>query len=102
ERKLMPKKRQPTIVDIVDDLVNASAPLSNGHDAERMAVAEESGELDEMLEPPPPRRKKASKAQAESDEPVEKPARRRRAPRDNDGDQDDTNEQLRLPLVPLR
>ena len=78
----MAKKKQPTIVDIVDDLVSASSPVSNGHDAEGMAVAEESGELDEMMEPEPPapRRKRAVKAQVE-DELPEKPAHRRRAPR---------------------
>ncbi len=101
----MAKKKQPTIVDIVDDLVNASSPLSNGHDAVRMAVAEESGELDEMMEPEPPapRRKRTAKAETQGDQPTEKPTRRRRAPRaDEDDGFDDSSEQLRLPLVPLR
>src|SRR5438067_847961 len=106
----MARKKQPTIVDIVDDLVNASSPVSNGHDAERMAIAEESGELEEMMEPlaPAPRRTRGSKAQSRGgsepalgrsegsptlEEPVK--SRRKRAPRNGEEDEGDEDGERR-------
>src|SRR3954471_13120780 len=108
----MAKKKQPNIADIVDGLMGSSSPISNGHDAEGMADAEESGELDEMMEETTPRRKRSAKtqtraevaAEAETEEALaERPARRRRAPRRTADDAEgDDAKQLKLPLVPLR
>src|SRR5438876_11599449 len=105
----MPRKKQPTINEIVDDLINL-APASNGHDAEGLAEAVESGEIDEPIERTAPRR--ASKTRAEAQGPegtpvsvatqddVEKPVRKRRTPRKS-RDPEDERELLRLPLLPL-
>ncbi len=101
----MPRKKQPDIADIVDDIVNMSH--ANGHDAEGLAEAEESGELDEPIERPSARRKRRSAASTESAEASEeasafdRPRRRKRspAPEESEGE---GREILKLPLLPLR
>jgi ATP-dependent Lon protease len=106
----MVRKKQPDLADIVDDLTKASSPTSNGHDAEGLAIAEEAGDVDEMLdaEPVKPRRKRASSSQladeAKPDKPdkPDKPARGGRSSRSRRKRSPDGAEILDLPLVPLR
>ena len=100
----MPRKKQPDIADIVDELIRAGQ--GNGHDPEGMAEAEESGEIDVPIERPSARRKRQAASRAEVEvEPEEeempslRPARRRRATRKGS---DAPGETLRLPLLPLR
>ena len=66
----MARKKQKDLADIasiVDDLMGAGPP-GNGHDAEGLMDAEESGEVDELIEQTasrrPPRARAAGRASA--------------------------------------
>src|SRR3954454_488157 len=109
---MMPRKKPPTIDEIVDDyLLDESSAVPNGHDAEGFEDAELSGALDEPIEKPSARRKRAAQAVAETDAeennaepsdgdgepaPARGRSRRKRVPKDGEP------EILKLPLVPLR
>src|SRR4051812_30900096 len=107
----MPRKKQPDIADIVDDIVKIGH--ANGHDAEGFAEAEESGEIDEPIERPSERRKRQAQERAERAELAEsadtagggsafdRPRRKRRSVREA-SEQEGDKELLRLPLLPLR
>src|SRR5918911_4638147 len=68
ERDIMPRKKQKDLADIasiVDDLMGAGSP-GNGHDAEGLIDAEESGDVDELIEQTASRRPSPSKPRARS------------------------------------
>lgn len=103
----MPRKKQKDITDLVDELING-ASTGNGHDIEGLIDAEESGEVDELLDHVEARRaSKGAKAKpavaAAKPEPEdEKPVRRRRPSRKNESIAPGETEQLKVPLLPLR
>jgi ATP-dependent Lon protease len=108
----MARKKQPDLADIVDELTKATSPAINGHDAEGLAIAEEEGDVDEMIdaEPVAPRRKRTPRAQAAADVVEEtaveeqepgKPKRAARGARPK-RKRGSGPELLTLPLVPLR
>ena len=45
----MPRKKQKDITDLVDDLING-ASMGNGHDIEGLIDAEESGDVDDLID----------------------------------------------------
>src|SRR4051794_28612698 len=108
---MMPRKKPPTIEEIVDDyLLDESSAVPNGHDAEGFEDAEMSGALDEPIERPSTRTRRAAPTAAEPDTadstadpgdedaapaPVRSRSRRKKVPKDGEP------EILKLPLVPL-
>src|SRR5436190_15791399 len=103
----MPRRKQKDINDLVDDLING-VPTGNGHDIEGLIEAEESGEVDELIDQAEARRtargrkakspEAAPKAAPKAEE--EKPARRRRPSRKSESPAPEDVEQLRVPLLP--
>src|SRR5438045_3299641 len=101
----MPRRKQKDINDLVDDLING-VPTGNGHDIEGLIEAEESGEVDELIDQAEARRtargRKAKSPEAAPKAEEEKPARRRRPSRKSESPAPEDVEQLRVPLLPLR
>src|SRR3954470_16713686 len=96
------KKDLSDVPGIIDDIMGISSS-GNGHDAEGLMDAEESGDVDELIEQTATRRSSRAKARTGGDpDPAEKPARKPRTPRAAAVEPDEGPEQLKLPLLPLR
>jgi ATP-dependent Lon protease len=95
----MPRKKDPTPTRSELDELLDHLPTGNGHDAEGLADAEESGELDEPIVDVRAERK--ARAQSALEEPAA-PARKPRSPRKRSRSSEPGREVVRLPLLPLR
>src|SRR5438552_12334890 len=103
----MPRKKQKDITDLVDDLING-ASMGNGHDIEGLIDAEESGDVDDLIDQTEARRaargskaKSASErsdAAAKAEEDKSAPARKRRPSRKSEPVAPEDVEQIRVPV----
>src|SRR6266568_2987319 len=99
----MPRKKDPTSQHNELDQLLDHLPTGNGHDAEGLADAEESGELDEpIVDIRPTHTRAATHTETEAPATPAKKPRTSRGTRRKSRSGDPEREVVKLPLLPLR